>query len=352
MRYLRNAWYVAAFAADIGTNPVKRTLMDEPIVLFRTESGVLAALADRCPHRFAPLSLGKVIGEHIRCPYHGLRFDSSGVCAHNPHGNHAIPGRARVRQYAVAERDGLVWLWMGDSAAADSSAILDLKDFYDREHHSIVVGSFRIKSRFELVLDNLMDLSHAPYLHAGTLSNGEDEMQTLRVELEQQGNTVIARHFVPNVPPTPQFRPFWNSSSVVGDFRAIMRWDPPCNLQLDVGITECGGSPEQGPYIHMTHMLTPISERETLYHWVAARNSAVGDEEVSRIVQANIQRAFTTEDEPMIAAVQEMMGPADLFDLKPIYLPGDAAAARARRVLMTLCDAEQGRPFSAAAEEH
>ncbi len=333
MTYLRNAWYVASFANDLGAKPVKLKVMDEPIVLFRTASGAPAAVADRCPHRFAPLSLGKVKGDSIQCPYHGLEFNSAGACVHNPHGDHTIPKAARVKSYPVAERNTIIWLWMGDPEQADQNQILDLTDFYDLEHHSIVYGSYTLKSHYELVLDNLMDLSHAPYLHAGSLSNGETDVAEMRVEMRQEGNTVIAYHRVPGISPTPQFRPFWTSHAAVGDFRADMRWDPPCNLQLDVGITDVGRPVEEGPYIHMTHLLTPVSERETLYFWAAARNSAVGNEEVSRIVQANIDNAFTTEDVPMIDAVQDAMDTTDLFGLKPVLLPGDAAGVRVRRIL-------------------
>ena len=340
MIYLRNAWYVASFAKDLGTAPIKLKVMDEAIVLYRKESGEAVALADRCPHRFAPLSMGKVKGDCIECPYHGLKFDATGVCVHNPHGDGAIPKAARVKSYPVVERDTIVWIWMGDAEKADPDQIIDLKGFYDLENHSIVYGSYKLNSHYELVLDNLMDLSHAPYLHAGSLSNGAADTAVMRVEMKQDGNTIFAYHFLDGVPPTPQFQPFWESPSPIGDFRATMRWDPPCNLQLDVGITDIGRPVEEGPYLHMTHLLTPVSERETLYFWAAARNSAVGIDAVSEMMRAAIDHAFTTEDEPMIDAVQERMDTIDLFSLKPVLLPGDAAGVRVRRTLDKLRAAE------------
>lgn len=85
--YQRNAWYVAGFADEFAPGKlVARTLLDEKLVLFRTSEGGIAALADRCPHRFAPLSAGKVCdgGRSVECAYHGLRFGADGACVHNP----------------------------------------------------------------------------------------------------------------------------------------------------------------------------------------------------------------------------------------------------------------------------
>jgi nitrite reductase/ring-hydroxylating ferredoxin subunit len=103
--YLRNAWYVAAWSDDIGDDAlVARTIMDEPIVLYRKAAGGVAAIEDRCAHRFAPLSMGKIVGgDRIQCPYHGLEFDGSGACVKNPHGTKSIPPRARVKSYPIIE---------------------------------------------------------------------------------------------------------------------------------------------------------------------------------------------------------------------------------------------------------
>jgi phenylpropionate dioxygenase-like ring-hydroxylating dioxygenase large terminal subunit len=97
--YLRNAWYVAAWSDEVGDGQlVPRTIMDEPIVLYRKADGAMAAIEDRCAHRFAPLSMGKIVGgDRIQCPYHGLEYDGSGACVRNPHGTRNIPPRARVK---------------------------------------------------------------------------------------------------------------------------------------------------------------------------------------------------------------------------------------------------------------
>jgi len=114
--YLHNAWYVAAWADELADGKVLgRTFLNEPVVLYRQGDGTVVALDERCPHRFAPLSMGQVLdGNRIQCPYHGLEFDGTGACVLNPHGNKRISPRLRVKSYPVIEKHNAIWIWMGD----------------------------------------------------------------------------------------------------------------------------------------------------------------------------------------------------------------------------------------------
>src|SRR5262245_13234987 len=89
---LRNAWYGAAWGDDLAEGQlIGRTILQEPVVLYRKSDGHVAALEDRCPHRFAPLHMGKVVGgDRVQCPYHGLEFNSAGAYVLNPHGSKNI----------------------------------------------------------------------------------------------------------------------------------------------------------------------------------------------------------------------------------------------------------------------
>jgi len=89
--YLRNCWYVAGWADGLDDAPQSKVFLEEPVALFRDEAGTAHALEGRCPHRFAPLGQGCVIEGALQCPYHGLRFDSSGACVHNPHPGGQLP---------------------------------------------------------------------------------------------------------------------------------------------------------------------------------------------------------------------------------------------------------------------
>ena len=98
-RVPRNNWYVAAFSAEVSTVPLARTICGDAVALFRTASGHLAAVEDRCIHRGMPLTRGgQCSGEIIRCPYHGLEFDAEGTCVKIP-GQDRIPARAKLITY-------------------------------------------------------------------------------------------------------------------------------------------------------------------------------------------------------------------------------------------------------------
>jgi len=94
--FLRNQWYVAAWSHEVGRALLSRRIAGEPIVLYRTEGGRAVAFADRCPHRLAPLSRGRLVGDALECGYHGIAFADDGRCIRIP-GQEAIPKDARAR---------------------------------------------------------------------------------------------------------------------------------------------------------------------------------------------------------------------------------------------------------------
>src|SRR5215475_7110115 len=121
--WIANAWYVAAWSHELEAGRLlARTIIDQPLVLYRTNDGEIVALEDRCCHRFAPLSLGRLEGDELRCMYHGLKFAPDGRCVEIP-GQKLIPQSAFVRHYPLVVRGSWVWLWMGDAALADPAAI-------------------------------------------------------------------------------------------------------------------------------------------------------------------------------------------------------------------------------------
>lgn len=338
MPFLRNAWYCAGWSDEITDRPLSRTFLNEPVVMLRHVDGTIFALQDRCPHRFAPLSLGKYDGERIECPYHGLQFDMTGSCVFNPHGNGAIPQAAFVKRYPVAVQQGIVWIWMGDPDRADPSAIVDLSELAPRPGWSVVRDHLHVKVHYELVTDNLMDLSHARYLHP-LLAFKDDLPEGFRVELgvKQDGEAIWATNQRFNQPITPFFGMLWEKDAPpIATMRAHMRWNPPSNLFLDVGMAPEGGPLSDGPSAPIAHLLTPETDVTTHYFWVQARDRLVDRPEVDATMRETINHIFQNEDETMIIACQQRMATIDLFSLKPVLLPGDGAAVRVRRALQKL----------------
>ena len=172
MGYVRNAWYVAGWAQDLGgETPMAVRILGERIVVWRTAGGRLAALEDRCVHRLAPLSLGRCEGEQIRCMYHGLLFDTAGRVTEIP-GQDVIPAGARVRSYPVVERHSWLWIWMGDAAAADPALIPPAVGFDDPDY-ILGRGQLDYAAEAQLINDNLLDFSHLTFVHANSFGAGD-----------------------------------------------------------------------------------------------------------------------------------------------------------------------------------
>jgi vanillate O-demethylase monooxygenase subunit len=288
------------------------------------------------------LSRGRVAEGLLRCGYHGLQFDSSGACIHNPHG--VAPKAANVRSFPVLEKHGALWVWMGNPESADAALLPDFSAAEDRSGWSRVQGYLHVKANYQLVADNLLDLSHVQFLHP-FLATAAPPHPGFRPDIrtEQRGTTVHAINEFRYMTMTPLYRMLWERGDAPDtcDMRANMRWDPPCLLFLDTGATIVDAPHDAGPSLMQGHWLTPETELTTHYFWAVARDRFVTDESVGARVKAGIDNAFQNEDEPMIEAVQRNMGNADLWASNPVLLSTDNAPVRARRILEKLIASER-----------
>lgn len=339
MTYLTQAWYALGWAKDIGEQAV-RTVLDEPILVVRDAAGELHALRDACPHRFAPLSKGRVENDVVVCPYHGLRFDLSGRCVLNPHGKGVVPSALNVRAFPLRERYGMLWIWMGDPDAAEHSDLPSLPRFDDADY-SWVYGALHVPANYELIIDNLLDLTHVEFLHPFLASPGNAARTTFSAG--QQGKTVSAHYDVQGEPVTGLFQLLWDNPPETANLIAYMDWQAPSVLSLETGMSTSDEVGPTDPRVPTIHLLTPETENSTHYFWAAGRNRLHGDERISGMLHFGTQNAFEQEDEPMITAVRSRMRSNDLFAHRPALLPTDEAAVRARRILKELIAAE-GRP--------
>lgn len=329
--YLKNGWYCAGWASELGETPIGRRMLDEPVMVYRAANGQPVAMEGRCPHRFAPLHLGTVSDDAIACPYHGLFFDRSGTCIHNPHGD--VPKDAKLRTYPVVERDGVVWVWMGDPAKADPDQIIN-SGFAVDPGYATVFGYLNVSAHYQMVIDNLLDLTHPAILHKGGLSSEEYMGKNLHHRFRQEGTTIHSDYLFANVNPSPGLAPLWGERK--SDVRAFMTLYAPTNLVLDFRMGEVGGPEDEGLFLPTLHLLVPENEQRTHYFYAMGRNVQLDNEELSAITAKMARQAFEDEDEPMIRACQDMMGTTDLFSLKPVLLKSDVAAVRARILLEKL----------------
>jgi vanillate O-demethylase monooxygenase subunit len=346
--FLRNHWYVAASADEIGRKPLRRLLLNEPVVMFRSEAGQAVAFEDRCPHRHLPLSMGRLDGDVLQCHYHGLRFGIDGRCVRIP-GQDQIPPNAQVRTFPVVERYKWVWIWMGDPAMADPDKITDFH-WLDDPNWGAKGAYLHVKANWQLVVDNLLDLTHLAFVHETTIGNAAlAEHATVKVT-RAPNNVVVTRWIIDQDPP-PTFKKVGGFEGKVDRWQ-IIDFAPPAFLRLDVGATPTGtGAPEGkrvgGIGMRNLNAITPETETTSHYFWGQAHDFDVKNPEMTRKVFEQIQMAFL-EDVEVFSAQQrnlDLMPNASQLDIN-----ADAGVIQARRVLSRLHDEEQAALHVTAAE--
>lgn len=340
MRYLKNAWYVAALSTEVeGEALFSRKILGASFLIYRKQSGEAVALRDRCPHRFAPLHIGKRVGDDIVCAYHALRFDCSGSCVNNPHGDGKIPKASAVQSFPLVERHGLLWIWMGDAARADEALIPDYGLLTSGHPNAVGYGYMRFGANYELIVDNIMDLSHADYVH-GPLISTRGNLSPLIPSVVAGERAVTARWDWMQTPAMLILTPFLPDPVAETRHFAEVQWTVPCNMFLTLGGVQGERPHEEGMLSWDYHMLTPESETTTHYFFASRRNWNVEDADYNKAKMEGMIGAFSLEDGPIIASVQEEMGTLDFWSNKPMLLTCDPAAVRVRRILDRLIQEE------------
>jgi len=351
MTYLRNCWYMAAWSGEVADAPFARRILDEPVLLYRRRDGVAVALTDRCPHRFAPLHMGKLLdGDRIQCPYHGLEFDSAGRCVFNPQGSGATPAAAALRSYPLHEKYGGLWIWMGEPERADPALIPDY-GFLDDARYARDQGYMMTRANYELMADNILDLGHVDFLHQGSL--GCEATAKAKPRTRQEGTRIFCDRWMPNDRQGPLPSITFERDGPVDAWIDVV-WDPPSLMILNFGMTDVGGSRESARETRNIHFMTPETRFSTHYFWATCRNFRLHEPGLGDAIRAGVEAAFSIEDKPMIEAQQAMMGEADFWSLKPVLLQGDAAAVMARRTLAKLIEEEKqaaGQAMAASSVE-
>jgi len=340
MRALHNAWYVAAMDTEVeGQALFHRRLLDTSVLIYRKEDGSLAAMHDRCPHRFAPLHMGRRVGDEVSCLYHGLQFDCTGRCTHSPHGDGVPPPRAKVRTFPVVERYGFIWVWMGDAERADEALLPDFSLLPGPHPNGVGYGYMHMKANYELIVDNVMDLSHVDHLH-GPLLNTAGKLSPQKPPVHETHDSVLVRWEWQQHPPMGLLAPFLPQPTDAAEQFVQVLWTAPASMALSVGAVQGSRNYDQGIVSWDFHILTPETETSTHYFFATRRNFLVDDAALNKAKLDGMIATFLAEDEPVIAAVQKEMGGRDFWSMKPALLSSDPAPAKARRRLQALIEAE------------
>jgi vanillate O-demethylase monooxygenase subunit len=339
MPYVLNAWYCAGWSKDIGHALTRETICERDIVLWRRADGTIAALEDMCPHRFLPLSEGKLVGDAVQCGYHGMTFDGAGRCVRVP-GQSTIPERAHVRAYPVEERHGVVWVWMGDPALADPEKIFDLPQLHDPAwalHHG---DALHLKANYMAVAENLCDPMHVAFVHPTTLGNAAAE--DVPVETRREGDVITTWRWIRDAEPIGFFKRFGNFAGNVDRWH-YYHLHAPNVAAIDFGSADASlNLPEEerdrGVRIFAMHLLTPVDETTTIDRWMHARNAATDVEGVEDQMDAMFRVAFA-EDKTILEALNRQEARAG--DRPQIDIASDAGAKLYRRTVQKMLEAER-----------
>ena len=327
--YLRNCWYAAAWNHEVGSAPLARTLLDEPVVLFRTADGAPVALADRCCHRSLPLSMGRMTERGLQCGYHGLVFDGEGNCIEVP-GQRAIPPDARVRAYPVIEKYQWIWIWMGDPDLADETM---LPDWWRMEHPdwAVVKGDppFYVRCNYELINDNLLDLSHLAFVHAGSIGTGA--ITDFPIDVERGDGSVRMTRWILDSPPPSMYQAFGGFTGNIDRVQTALSRLPSTN-SVHAGCAVAGsGGPEgdfsQGIEFYNMNAMTPETETTTHYFYAHARSFALDSADVDETYRTDFREVFQ-EDVDILEAQQGSLDRDPSRTLIDINVDGPGLALR------------------------
>ena len=334
---LQNRWYMGAWSHEVGEALFRRKLLGEPVLFFRKEDGTVAAMVDRCPHRFAPLSKGSRSGDCVTCPYHGLTFDADGNCVKNPFAE-AIPKGTKVRSFVAAEKDDIVWIWPGEADLADTALIPDFSMLHIEGHGPPLMGITPMKAHYEMGTDNLLDLSHIEFVHKGSFA-GNGVIFAGEHSIVEEGDTLNSNWWMPGVEAPPHTMGMVEPGTLM-DHWLDMRWDAPASMYLQVGAVMAGQPREENPIVaHQAHILTPEDEHNTHYFWATSRGFPP-DPQGDQMLRGLMEQAFVDEDKPIIEATYANMQGADFWALKPAFLGIDQGGTRARRKIEDMLQKE------------
>lgn len=326
--FLQNQWYVAATAAEISRTPFARRICNQPMVMFRRQDGGVVVLEDRCAHRKVPLSKGELIGDEIQCGYHGFRFDGSGACTLISTKD-AMPRGFGVRAYTAVERHTLIFVWLGDRAAADPALIPDFS-LNDQPGWTMVPGYTYVKGHYELLMDNVLDLTHVMFTHKTTLAGGGVTDNPLEVTVD--GDRVHAQRIMRNVDTAPIFKAAKGLAGKIDRWQ-ILDFEPPIYMTANLGAMPPGEAEELGkvPTHIIYNSFTPETERSTHYFWQVVRCWSLDDRKVSDMYRDMIVLAFD-EDARIVEAQQQRIDDDETG--RPLAsFSGDRAGQEARRII-------------------
>lgn len=332
----KNCWYIAALSAELKHAMTKRTIANDNVLMYRTTTGKAVALLDRCPHRLVPLSLGQLVGDAVQCGYHGITFDCSGRCIRVP-GEEAFPEHFHVQAFPLIERFGFVWIWLGDPAQADPGQIPEAMRWQEEPGWCPMSDYFYVAAHNQLLIDNLLDLSHEAFLHSGTIGN--QAVGETPAKITTKADHVEVERLMPDCAPPKLFTAAAGFTTNIDRYQRFF-FVPPCTVIIEVWAVPTGtGDKSKGLEWWVINSLTPETDRSTHYFWALPRHFKQDDAQMTEMLRTAVNRTFS-EDRVMIEAQQQILDKVPL-ESRTVYTRADQAPARARQIVAAMLKREQ-----------
>jgi phenylpropionate dioxygenase-like ring-hydroxylating dioxygenase large terminal subunit len=341
-----NCWWVAAHSSEISATPTSRWMLGMPIALYRKGDGKPVALHNRCPHRWAPLSKGKVQGDDLVCIYHGMQFSPSGQCVRVP-SQKSTPPAIRVRSFPAVERYCFIWIWTGDVAKADPALIPDELAYLSDPAWHHVWGYRAVDGNYMQLKENVLDLTHFAFLHKDSLGiEGWEQAPWVKVT---EDRVTFGLEFQME----PLARIYSEPAGKPAGFCANRaEW----GMQLSPAAHHAGTDmhdPNAGPggleYFkqRFVHITTPVSIGKSHYFWAIARDhGGPFDVEASRA----FADVVFDEDIGVIEATQAIaLRAADQDSAVEFRVAADLPSVSGRRQIERLVKTEREDATSAIA---
>ena len=340
--FIKNTWYVACQSHELTDKPLGRKVCNERIAFFRGPQNQAAAVQDFCPHRGAPLSLGKVCEGKLVCGYHGLEMGCDGKTVAMP--GQRVRGFPPVKKFAVVERYGFVWVWPGDADVADEAS-LPVFEWFENPNWAYGGGLYHIACDYRLMIDNLMDLTHENYVHATSI--GQLEIDETPSKTTVDGDQVVTSRFMEGI----KAPPFWQMALRANDLpddQLVDRWQicrftPPSHVLIEVGVALAGkggydAAPEHKAYSVVVDFITPETETSIHYFWGMVRQFKPQDQALTDQIRQG-QGGIFAEDLQMLELQQKnlLANP----DRALLMLNIDAGGVQSRRVIDRLLAQEK-----------
>ncbi len=333
VEFVTEQWYVIASTDEVTDTPLGRTVCGEHIVLFRRPDGGIAALADRCPHRGFPLSMGTVDDGRLQCGYHGLTFDGAGTCVWAPNQTH-IPSRANVDAYPLHVTGPWIWVWIGDPDGPRDERLPDVP-WMDQEGWTVLHGMERLEARYGLLVDNLLDLSHETYLHVGYIGTPEVATTPIDTEVDDAGQIVRVSRHMESVECPPFYRDTAGLATPIDRWQDI-EYRPVCCYVLHVRVAPAEHAPDDdgsdpgAAHLKVLYGITPSEYGSTLDFWALCRDFAHGDERVDTEM-TEMQRTVVLQDVEALNAIEARL--RSEARSTEVSLKIDTGALAARRMI-------------------